>query len=66
MITQAIYEKEMITHKDGTEEVITLAIKATIDGVEMIVPIDEANRHYQEILEWVAEGNTIIDNGGGE
>ena len=66
MITQAIYEKEMITHKDGTEEVITLGIRAIIDEVEMIVPIDEANRHYQEILEWVAEGNTITDNGGGE
>jgi len=30
------------------------------------VPLDEANRDYQEILEWVAEGNTITDNGGGE
>jgi len=31
------------------------------------VPLNgEANRHYQEILEWVAEGNTITDNGGGE
>ena len=66
MITEAIYEKETITHKDGTEEVITLGIRAIIDEVEMFVPIDEANRHYQEILEWVAEGNTITDNGGGE
>lgn len=66
MITEAIYEKETITHKDGTEEVITLGVRATMDGVEMFVPIDEANRHYQEILEWVALGNTITDNGGGE
>ena len=22
------------------------------------IPIDSANRHYQEYLEWVAEGNT--------
>ena len=36
------------------------------DGTVMTVPHDEANRHYQEILEWVAEGNTITDNGGGE
>ena len=36
------------------------------DNSEVFVPIDEANRHYQEILEWVAEGNTITDNGGGE
>ena len=66
MITQAIYEKETITHKDGTEEVITLGIRAVIDGVEMIVPISNDNRHYKKILEWVAEGNTITDNGGGE
>ena len=36
------------------------------DGTEWSVPHSEANRHYQEILEWVAEGNTITDNGGGE
>ena len=36
------------------------------DGTEWSVPHEEANRHYQEILEWVAEGNTITDNGGGE
>jgi len=36
------------------------------DGTISNVPHDTDNRHYQEILEWVAEGNTIIDNGGGE
>ena len=35
------------------------AIKATINGVEWSVPLDPANRHYQAIQEWVAEGNTI-------
>ena len=34
-------------------------IKATIDNQELIVPLDPANRHYQAIQEWVAEGNTI-------
>ena len=34
-------------------------ICATIDGQELSVPIDPANRHYAAILEWVAEGNTI-------
>ena len=34
-------------------------IKAVIDGVDMTVPADPANRHYAAILEWVAEGNTI-------
>ena len=37
------------------------SIKATIDGRELYVPIDPANRHYQAIQEWVAEGNTIQD-----
>ena len=37
---------------------------ATIDGQEMIVPNDPANRHYQAIQEWAAiDGNNIIDNG---
>ena len=35
------------------------SIRATIDGQEMFVPISSGNRHYQAILEWVAEGNTI-------
>ena len=38
-----------------------VSINATIDGVEMQVPTDPANRHYAAILEWVAEGNTIQD-----
>ena len=40
------------------------AINATIDGVEMSVPMDPANRHYAAILEWVADGNTITAAGG--
>tara|TARA_E500000318_G_C3420338_1_gene157030 strand:- start:21 stop:191 length:171 start_codon:yes stop_codon:yes gene_type:complete len=33
------------------------------NGTKWSVPDDETNRHYQEILEWVANGGTIIDNG---
>lgn len=36
-------------------------VKATIDSVEMFVPLDPSNRHYAAILEWVAEGNTIAE-----
>ena len=36
------------------------------NGTMITVPHSEENRHYQEILEWVAEGNTITDNGGSE
>jgi hypothetical protein len=35
------------------------SISVTIDGKSMSVPLDPANRHYQAIQEWVAEGNTI-------
>tara|TARA_R100001509_G_scaffold162438_1_gene134037 strand:+ start:396 stop:572 length:177 start_codon:yes stop_codon:yes gene_type:complete len=33
------------------------------DNLIYFVPHDTANRHYQEILEWVANGGTIVDNG---
>ena len=42
--------------KDGNGSVIT----ATIDGVEMQVPIDPANRHYAEIQRQVAAGDLTI------
>ena len=35
-------------------------IKATIDGVEMFVPIDSANRHYIEIMRQVDAGELTI------
>ena len=31
----------------------------TIDGTKISVPLDEANTDYQNILQWVAEGNVI-------
>ena len=34
--------------------------------IEKSVPLDEANKDYQEILTWIADGGTVIDNGGGE
>lgn len=35
-------------------------IKATIDGTEMFVPLDPANRHYAEILRQVEAGTLTI------
>ena len=29
------------------------------DGERMSVPLDPANRHYQEVQDWVSDGNTI-------
>ena len=34
------------------------------DGRVYSVPLDEANTDYQAIQEWIAAGNTVIDNGG--
>jgi hypothetical protein len=36
------------------------------NGIISIVPLDEANKDYQAIQEWIADGGTVIDNGGGE
>jgi len=52
-ITSAQYHQTLEGDNDN--------IKATIDGVVYHVPLDPANRHYQAIQEWVAEGNTIED-----
>ena len=32
------------------------------NGKEFSVPLDEANTDYQAIQQWIAEGNTVIDN----
>jgi len=52
-ITSAQYQSNL----SGQENV---NIKATIDGTEMFVPIDPANRHYAEILRQVAAGELTI------
>ena len=35
-------------------------VQATIDGVEMSVPLDPANRHYAEIMRQVDAGELTI------
>ena len=35
-------------------------IQATIDGIEMLVPLDPANRHYAEIMRQVEAGELTI------
>ena len=51
-ITLAQYNADM----DGNNS----SIKATIDGTEMSVPLDPANRHYAEILKQVEAGTLTI------
>ena len=38
----------------------TSGIQATIDGQEMSVPLDGANRHYAEILRQVEVGTLVV------
>ena len=40
--------------------------KVITDTEILFVPNSEGNRHYQEIQQWIADGGTVIDNGGGE
>ena len=51
-ITSAQYYSDL----DGNQA----GIKATIDGIEMFVPLDPANRHYAEILRQVDAGTLTI------
>jgi len=37
-----------------------VSINATIDGLEMSVPLDPANRHYAEIMRQVDAGTLTI------
>ena len=53
-VTSAQYNADIDGNNGGT-------INATINGVTLFVPLDTSNRHYQAILDWVAEGNTIQD-----
>ena len=41
---------------DGSEN--TSAILKTSSNPNIWIPFDPMNRHYQEYLAWVAEGNT--------
>tara|TARA_R100000900_G_C3295383_1_gene156608 strand:- start:148 stop:321 length:174 start_codon:yes stop_codon:yes gene_type:complete len=51
-ITNAKYFNDNEGNQDG--------VAATIDGTEMFVPLDPANRHYAEIMRQVAAGTLTI------
>ena len=36
------------------------------NGLNSAVPLDPENADYQEIQKWIADGGTVIDDGGGE
>ena len=39
-----------------------ICIQATIDGVDMVVPLDPQNRHYAETLRQVEAGTLTIQD----
>jgi len=43
-----------------TKDSTNIGIQATIDGQELFVPLDEANRHYAEIMRQVEGGELTI------
>ena len=51
-ITSAQYQNDKSGNIDN--------IRTTIDGTEMYVPTDPANRHYAEIMRQVAAGELTI------
>nr|BDD47255.1 hypothetical protein 4 [bacterium] len=53
VITEAQYILKLMSTEVGS-------IRATIDGQEMFVPIDPANRHYAEIMRQVEAGELTI------
>jgi len=52
-ITTAQYNADSISGNNSS-------VQATIDGQEMSVPLDPANRHYAEILKQVEAGTLTI------
>ena len=46
----------------GQDGKTNVCIKATINGVEMFVPIDEGNTHYAEIKRQVDAGELTIED----
>ena len=54
-ISSATYQKDI------DDASVNAYIVAVIDGVTMTVPMTTDNRHYQEIQDWVADGNTISE-----
>ena len=52
-ITNIRYDADLVSGDN-------ISVRATIDGQEMTVPLDPANRHYTEILRQVEAGTLTI------
>lgn len=49
-----------VRHTPDFMEQPTNTVIATIDGVEINVPMDPSNRHYSEIMRQVEAGTLVI------
>ena len=61
-ITSAQYQQNLILN-DSDELVldgVNNSIKATVDGVQIHIPLDPDNRHYAEIMRQVEAGELTI------
>ena len=47
-------------------EFVSYQVTYVNSNIQKSVPLDEANTDYQAIQEWIADGGTVIDNGGTE
>jgi len=54
--TQITFAQYVADPLSGTNS----SIRATIDGQELFVPLDPANRHYAEIMRQVEAGELTI------
>ena len=57
-ITSARYINDPLTNEAN------VGILVTIDGQELLVPLDPANRHYAEIMRQVEAGTLTIQEAG--
>ena len=57
---------DTVTKRYIDDEFVSYRITYTNSNLISSVPLDEANTDYQAIQEWIADGGTVIDNGGSE
>ena len=53
---------ETVTKNYFENEFVSYQVTYINSNVQLSVPLDPANTDYQAIQEWIAEGNTVIDN----
>jgi membrane-bound lytic murein transglycosylase MltF len=53
------------TYDVATNEFVNYKV-TTNENVVWFVPLNSENTDHETIQEWIADGGTVIDNGGGE